>query len=72
MALDGPNEEDKTFEEKGLTFVINTDLYEKVKPVTVEFVSTPMGAGFKIASNLATSAGGCGTSCDTNSSCNCG
>ena len=71
MALDGPKDDDKTFENKGLTFVINNDLFEKVRPVTVEYVSTPMGAGFRIASNLA-AADSCGSSCSTKSSCNCG
>jgi len=67
MALDGPNAEDKTFSDQGLTFVVNTRLYEQVKPINVDYVNSPMGAGFKITSNLAAasgcSSGSCGSGC---------
>jgi Fe-S cluster assembly iron-binding protein IscA len=70
MALDGAKEDDETFEDQGLTFVMESALYEKVKPVTVEYVSTPMGAGFQIASSLAKTQA-CGSSCSTNNACSC-
>jgi Fe-S cluster assembly iron-binding protein IscA len=70
MALDGPKEDDETFNEKGLTFVMNSQLYGNVKPVTIDYVTTPMGAGFQISSSMS-SGGSCGSSCGNNSPCNC-
>jgi Fe-S cluster assembly iron-binding protein IscA len=67
MALDGPNEGDKTFSDQGITFVVNDQLYEKVKPINVDYVNSPMGSGFKISSNLTAGsgcdAGSCGSGC---------
>ena len=67
MALDGPNAEDHTFSDQGITFVMNTQPYEQVKPINVDYVNSPMGTGFKISSNLnapsGCSAGSCGSGC---------
>lgn len=71
MALDGPKEDDETFNDNGITYVINSQLLEQVKPVNVDYIDTPMGAGFKISSNLA-SGGSCGTSCGSGGSCGSG
>ena len=71
MALDGPKDDDETFHDNGLTFVMNSQLYQDVKPVTVEYVSTPMGAGFRISSNMLSAGGSCGSSCSTNNACSC-
>ena len=60
MALDEPQEDDKVFEESGITYAINKDLYEQVKPINVDYVQTPRGSGYKITSNLApNSCGSC-------------
>ena len=40
MALDEPQENDQTFEEDGLTFIVDKELLERVKPITVEFIET--------------------------------
>jgi Fe-S cluster assembly iron-binding protein IscA len=32
--------------------MVNKDLLERVKPITVDYVETPMGAGFHISSSL--------------------
>jgi len=70
MALDGPKEDDETFNENGITFVMNSKLYGDVKPVTVDYVSTPMGAGFRISSNMSSGGGGsCGSSCGSGNTC---
>jgi len=64
MALDEPKIEDERFEEKGIKFIIDKDIYNQAKPINVDFVSTPQGAGFKINSNLSPAEGGaCGSSC---------
>jgi iron-sulfur cluster assembly protein len=63
MALDELQENDEVFKEKGLTFMINRDLLEEVKPIKVDFIETPRGSGYYITANLAND--GCG-------SCSCG
>lgn len=67
MALDEPQDNDQVFDEKGVTFVINTGLFEEVKPVSIDFVKSAMGEGFMIKSELSNKAeGNCGSG-----SCSC-
>ena len=68
MALDEPKDDDHVFEMNDLTYVINKDLFEQVKPISVDFVDTPMGSGFSIQSNLNAGAN-CGSSCGSSCSC---
>ena len=63
MALDEPQETDVTYTNDNVTFTIEKDLFEKVKPIRVDFVESAEGSGFTLASKLATG-GGCGSSCD--------
>jgi Fe-S cluster assembly iron-binding protein IscA len=63
MALDEPQENDQVFNEKGVNFIINQSLYEEAKPISVEFVQSAMGEGFKVESELSRKQSGCGTSC---------
>jgi Fe-S cluster assembly iron-binding protein IscA len=62
MALDESQEDDKVFTDKGVTFLVNSQLYEKVQPINVDYVTTVHGAGFKVASSLDTGTG-CGSTC---------
>ena len=64
MALDEPKDDDELMEKNGITYLISKVLFEKVKPVTVDFVDTPNGSGFSINSSLAPGAG-CGSSCSS-------
>lgn len=52
MALDESRTNDEIFDDRGLTYVIERDLYEKAKPIRVDYVDTPMGAGFNISSSM--------------------
>lgn len=63
MALDEPQETDVTYTNDNVTFTIEKDLFEKAKPIRVDFVESAEGSGFTLASKLATG-GGCGSSCD--------
>ena len=63
MALDEPQETDVTYTNDNVTFTIEKDLFEKVKPIRVDFVESAEGSEFTLASKLATG-GGCGSSCD--------
>lgn len=61
MALDEPLEEDMTFTDRDIKFVIDKKLFEEVKPIRVDFIEVATGSGFKLTSNLAAGAGCCGT-----------
>jgi len=52
LALDESKEDDEIFTEQGIKYVVNKPLFEKVKPVGIDYVQTPRGAGFKLSSNL--------------------
>jgi Fe-S cluster assembly iron-binding protein IscA len=65
MALDEPKKEDEVFEEKGIKYIIDKDIYNQAKPINVDFVSMPRGSGFKLTSSLAPAdSGDCGSSCN--------
>jgi iron-sulfur cluster assembly protein len=72
MALDGPQGNDETFTEQGVTFIIDKKLFEEAKPISIDFMESAMGSGFLLKSGLtankdgdccASSAGGCGSGC---------
>jgi Fe-S cluster assembly iron-binding protein IscA len=64
MALDESTPNDDVFEDRGVTYLVEKDLFEKVKPIAVEFITTSRGGGFKLTSSLSQE-GACGscTSC---------
>jgi len=62
MALDEPQETDVTYTDHGVTFAIEKDLFEKAKPIRVDFIESARGSGFQLVSGLVTG-GGCGSSC---------
>jgi len=64
MALDESKEDDEVFKENGITFMINKDLLELAKPITVDYVITRMGNGFKLTSGL-DAGSSCGGSCSS-------
>ena len=63
MALDEPKTDDEVLENNGVTFLMEKELFEKAKPVNVDFVESAMGSGFSISSNLQLGGGNCGGSC---------
>ena len=61
MALDkNRSETDEVISVGSTTFVIEKDLLNQVKPISIDFVTTPQGAGFKLTSSLP-EGGGCGS-----------
>jgi len=60
LVLDEPSENDQVFTQEGITYIIGKDLFERVKPVKVDYVDTLNGKGFFISSNLKAE-GDCGT-----------
>ena len=63
MALDELQANDEVFEDQGVTYLVDKELFEKVKPIAVEFIETPHGGGFRLTSALSQAEGGCGSSC---------
>ena len=63
MALDEPKDDDEIVKNNGITYLVNKQLFEQVKPVKVDFVESAYGSGFSISSSLA-KGGACG-SCST-------
>jgi len=60
MALDEPKDDDERVDNNGITYLINKQLWEQAKPVTVDFVESSYGSGFSISSSLA-KGGSCGS-----------
>ena len=52
IALDEPRDRDVIFRDRNLTYVISKDLFEKAKPILVDFVTSSRGSGLKIISEL--------------------
>jgi Fe-S cluster assembly iron-binding protein IscA len=65
MALDEPKDTDEVIQDSGLTFLIDKTLYEEAQPITVDFMDSAMGSGFKLSSSLAAAGGGCGGGCSS-------
>ncbi len=61
MALDEPQENDQVFNEKGVNFIINKGLFDEAKPISVEFVQSAMGEGFKVESEFSRKQNSCGS-----------
>ncbi|MFO7568804.1 MAG: hypothetical protein R6W75_03320 [Smithellaceae bacterium] len=63
MALDESRNDDEVVEQSGIKFVIEKDLYNQAKPINVDFITTPQGAGFKLTSSFTPTEGGCCGTC---------
>jgi len=63
MALDEPNANDEVIKNNNITYLIEKDLYNQVKPINIDFIDSSMGSGFSITSKLSM-----GNSCG---SCSC-
>jgi len=65
LALDELKDDDESFDDRGLTFVVEKEFYKKIKPVKVDYIDTPMGAGFDISSSMPKPESSCGSSCSS-------
>ncbi len=59
MVLDEPSVDDEIFKEGGVTYAINKELFEKVKPIQLDFIETEKGSGYRISSSMQKSCGSC-------------
>ena len=58
MALDEQQDNDITFTDRNINFIIEKELFDKAKPIRIDFVESGRGAGFMITSSMA-GGGGC-------------
>ncbi len=65
MVLDEPRQNDEIFEDSGLTYIIEKGLFERAKPIKVDYIVSPFGSGFQIQSSLQLGGASCGSSCST-------
>jgi iron-sulfur cluster assembly protein len=63
MALDEQKENDEVFSEKGVTFVIEKALFDRVKPIRVTYTHSTFGSGYTLESELMKDAKGPGVGC---------
>jgi len=61
LALDELKDDDESFDNRGITFVVEKEFYEKIKPVTIDYVTTSTGEGFQISSSLPKPENACGS-----------
>lgn len=52
MALDEPKEEDQSFELDGLTYLVDSALWNQARPIKVDYVEDGQCSGFAITSML--------------------
>jgi Fe-S cluster assembly iron-binding protein IscA len=59
LALDEPKENDKTFEEDGVSFLVEEGLLSSCGAIKVDFVEAGYRSGFSITSTNPVGGGGC-------------
>jgi Uncharacterized conserved protein len=52
MALNEQKEDDEVFTERGVTFVIEKALFERVKPIRIDYTHSTLGSGYVLKSAL--------------------
>lgn len=65
MVLDEPKDSDDVYKINGFTVMVDKELHEKTKDITVDYVSYGMGSGFRLTPEcpVGGSGGGCSPSC---------
>jgi iron-sulfur cluster assembly protein len=63
MALDERKEDDEVFTERGVTFVIEKALFERVKPIRIGYTHSTLGSGYTLESELMRSVKGASVGC---------
>ncbi len=52
MALDEQKEDDEVFTDRGVTFLVEKALLERVKPVRIGYTHSTLGSGYTLESEL--------------------
>ena len=67
LALDEPGDNDESIDVNGFTFIVDKELYEQAKPLSVDLTYM----GFSVNSNLPLGGGSCSTGSCSSGSCSC-
>jgi Fe-S cluster assembly iron-binding protein IscA len=71
MALDEQKEDDEVFADRGVTFVIEKALFDRVKPLRIDYTHSTLGSGYTLESELMKGMKGVSVGChDILNSCN--
>ncbi|MDA8308868.1 MAG: hypothetical protein M0Z81_18870 [Deltaproteobacteria bacterium] len=62
MVLDEPKETDDVYKINGFTMLVDKDLHQRTRDITVDCVSYGMGFGFRVVSESPVYGGGCSCS----------
>lgn len=52
IALDEKKEEDEVFTARGVTFVVEKALFERVTPIRIDYTHSTLGSGYTLESDL--------------------
>jgi iron-sulfur cluster assembly protein len=63
MVLDEPKDSDEVFKINGFTMLVDKELHNRTKDVTVDYVVYGVGSGFRVTAEVPISTGGCTPSC---------
>jgi iron-sulfur cluster assembly protein len=63
MAMDESRDDDREFDDRGIKFVVEKSLYERVKPIKVDYLSSHTGSGFNLTSNMPVQPSSCCSAC---------
>jgi Fe-S cluster assembly iron-binding protein IscA len=63
MVLDEPRDADKIFQVNGFTMLVDRELHEQTRDLSVDYVDYAMGAGFRVTAEVPVGGKTCGGSC---------
>ena len=63
MALDEQKENDEVFTDRGVTFLVEKVLFERVKPVRIGYTHSTVGSGYTLESELMKDVHGANVEC---------
>jgi iron-sulfur cluster assembly protein len=69
MALDEQKENDEVFTDRGVRFLIEKALFERVKPISIGYTHSTLGSGYTLNSELMKGAKGVSVCHDICNSC---
>ena len=52
MALDEQKDNDEAFTERGVTFLVEKSLFERVQPISIDYTHSTLGSGYTLQSEL--------------------
>lgn len=59
MTLDEPQDGDIKFTDRKIKYIVEKELFDKAKPIRIDFEESIRGSGFKLTSSLPAGGGCC-------------